>query len=376
MEGYKELLKVAQSDTGLDDFGVDSFREGFEILVDSLCNEANLNAVGEQIMRSQILGHLKQRLQVEDWYRRHPEIEDEQIIAPLFGVSLPRTGSSALSFLLAEDPNARSLVQWQATEPCPPPSTVMGDDDRSTQDPAKLRGGGKSHVPSSATGPTECQFVLGLDFKADIFQAFAKIPTYSEWMMDTDFTSAYLYERRVLKLLQWGFPNRPWRLKCPTHIGYMDNLVSAFPDARFVMTHRDPADVILSVIGVYSDIMGRFTDQVDLPYVAELNVHYWSQAIDRGVTFREQSSGDRFYDIHFRAMHKDPLGEVRGLYQWLGEEVTAEFAAGMTRWWKENEETREPNVRPDPAACKLDMDDVRQRFARYNERMERWTNVV
>ena len=73
-----------------------------------------------------IVNLLSQRLQIEDWYRRHPEIDDEPIEAPLIGLGLPRTGSTALSFLLAEDPHARSLRRWEATQPCPPPSTVDG----------------------------------------------------------------------------------------------------------------------------------------------------------------------------------------------------------------------------------------------------------
>ena len=101
---------------------------------------------------------------------------------------------------------------------------------------------------------------MALDFKSHIFQAFAQIPSYSDWLLDADLTSTYLYERRVLKLLQWRCPAQPWRLKCPTHLVYLEHLNRAFPDARFVMTHREPSEVMLSVIDVYCDIAGKFTD--------------------------------------------------------------------------------------------------------------------
>jgi hypothetical protein len=123
-------MAEARAQTGLDDFGDDSFREGLEILVRSLRNEAQLNATGEAFVYPRIAGHLAQRLQVEDWYRRHPEIDDVPVVAPLIGLGLPRTGSTALSFLLAQDPNIRYLRQWESSQPCPPPSTVEGPDPR------------------------------------------------------------------------------------------------------------------------------------------------------------------------------------------------------------------------------------------------------
>ena len=125
-----ELMAGAVEHTGLDDFGDDCFREGLEILVGALRDEARLNDRGEGFVYARIGMHLRQRLQVEDWYRRHPEIDDEAIERPLFGLGLPRTGSTALSFLLAQDPHIRYLRSWESGEPCPPPSTVQGDDPR------------------------------------------------------------------------------------------------------------------------------------------------------------------------------------------------------------------------------------------------------
>src|SRR6476661_8622584 len=109
-----ELLAIAQERTGLDDFGDASFREGLEVLVHALRTEAKLNSVGEIVIPELILKHLGQRLKIEDWYRRHPDIADEPIVAPLIGLGLPRTGSTALSALLAEDPHARSLLRWES----------------------------------------------------------------------------------------------------------------------------------------------------------------------------------------------------------------------------------------------------------------------
>jgi len=371
VSAHEDLMAAAVAQTGLDRFGDDSFREGLEILVRSLREEARLNARGEAFLYPRIVGHLAQRLQVEEWYRRHPEIDEVPIEAPLFGLGLPRTGSTALSFLLAKDPNVRYLRMWESSQPCPPPSTVRGQDPRITQ--ALEKAGTRAHVPVDIQGPMECLDLLALDFKTHIFLAFAKVPSYAEWLLDTDATSAYRYERRVLKLLQWGEPRQPWRLKTPAHVLFLPHLDQAFPDARFVMTHRDPTDVMLSVADVYADIAGVLTDHLDRLYLGRLNVEHWSVGMERVMKFRDTGADARFYDIDFRAMQADPIGEVRRLYDWLGEPVTAEFESGMRRWWAENAENREPAPRKDPAEFGLDLDWIRPLFAEYVARSQRWT---
>ncbi len=380
MEPSEDLLAAAETETGLSDFGDDSFREGLERLVASLRKEAALNAVGRKGVRRLLVGLLAQRLQVEDWYRRHPEIDDERIDAPLFGVGLPRTGSTALAFLLAEDPTVRYLRRWEAPEPCPPPSTVVGPDPRiaraeaQTALQARVTPRLAALVPFSATGPYECQDLMGLDFRSTYFQAYAHVPSYASWLLrETDLGSTYRYVRRVLKLLQWGAPTRPWRLKNPSHLLFLPALDAAFPDARFVMTHRDPADVLLSVADTYAEVAGMFSDDVDRRYLGALNVEHWSVGMERALAFRDAGNDPRFYDMHFAAVQRDPIGEVRGLYAWLGEPVSEAFEAGMRRWWREHAESRAPNVHPDPADFGLDLAEIRPLFAAYVERMARWT---
>jgi Sulfotransferase family len=365
-------MAAARAQTGLDDFGDDSFREGLEILVRSLRDEARLNATGEAVIYPRLVAHLVNRLQIEDWYVRHPETADVPLDAPLFGLGLPRTGSTALSFLLAQDPDVRYLRQWESSQPYPPPSTVEGPDPR-LRAVAGEQVGTREHVPSDVNGPMECLDLMALDFKTQMYHAFARIPTYAAWVTDADLTSTYEYERRVLKLLQWGEEPRPWRLKTPAHMLWIEYLVRAFPDARFVMTHRDPTDVLLSVAGVYADIGGTFTDDLDRDYIGRLNLEQWSTGIERVIKFRQDGSDERFYDIDFRAMQADPIGEVRGLYGWLGQPVSEQFEAGMRQWWEANAARREASQHSDPAAYGLDLDQVRPRFADYVIRSARWT---
>jgi hypothetical protein len=383
METVDELLAAAQTETGLDDFGADSFREGLDRLVHSLQTESDLNELGALVLKMRIVGALKNRLHVEDWYRRHPEIDDVVITAPLFGLGLPRTGSTALSFLLAEDPNTRSLATWESGEPCPPPSTGLNVAERIAQAEMGLAAQDavtprlRYLLPASATGPMECLELMGLDFKTQIYNPMASIPSYARWLDDVDMRSAYAYEKRVLKLLQWGEPARPWRLKTPVHLLFLDALDDVFPDARFVMTHRDPTQVMVSVSDLFSEFRAMMNNHVDLHQIGADNVAEWSLAMDRAIAFRDKGDNEsRFYDMDFRAMQRDPIGEVRKLYDWLGEPMTSEFEAGMQRWWHENGEKREKNEHPEPATFGLDLDEVRPRFADYVQRMSGWTGAT
>jgi hypothetical protein len=218
---------------------------------------------------------------------------------------------------------------------------------------------------------------MALDFRAHYFPAFAHLPSYTAWLLDADLTPTYRYERRVLKLLQWGEPvRRPWRLKCPSHLLWLDDLAAVFPDARFVMTHRDPTDVMVSVADLYCEVQGQFSDGVDPHYLGRLNVEQWATGMDRVLAFREEHGDERFYDIDFRAMQGDPVGEVRALYAWLGEPVSDEFASGMERWWHESNDERDENVHPDAAAFGLDLGEVRRRFATYTARAQEWTGQM
>ena len=373
MLSVNEVEDAAASKTGLSDFGEPSYREGLGLLLKSLGAEARLNGRGEAFIYQRIIGYLGQRLQVENWFRRHPEIDELPIAAPLIGLGLPRTGSTALSMLLAQDPGVRYLRKWESSQPCPPPSTVQGVDPRIPPDKGEMIGT-RYHVPTDTHGPMECHELMALDFKSHLFQSFAQVPSYSEWLIEkADLESTLSYQKRVMKLLQWGEPAKPWRLKCPSHVLWLGAVHSAFPDAKYVMTHRDPTDVILSVADLYADIIGSFTDDIDRCYIGRLNVEHWSLGMDRALRFRANGADDRFYDIDFRAMQADPIGEVKGLYAWLGEPVGDEFESRMQSWWTRAAAEREPSSHADPVEFGIELDAVRPRFATYVDHAVRWT---
>jgi Sulfotransferase family len=334
-----------------------------------------LNEVGEQVFADQIIGYLVNRLEVERWYARHPEIDEQEIVTPLFGLGLPRTGSTALSFLLACDRSRRSLRTWEAAQPCPPPETATEDTDpRIAISAAAIE---VSHqmfpdfvgmLPSSPTGPQECILVTALDFRSPVFEGMALVPTYTKWLLSCDMEPAYRYHKRVLKLLQWRCPPTRWWLKSPAHMASIDALDAVYPDARFVMTHRDLGRVLPSVCGVKRALMTPVTTHQDLPALGRHETAFWAESLRRTIAFRDAGREARFFDVGFDELERDAIGAMARLYGAMGDELTAETRDRMATWWNENTTDRRQGARPAPAAFGLDTGELRKEFAFYHER--------
>jgi hypothetical protein len=376
MSHVTTLIERARQQTGLDDFGDDGFREGLNILVTALEREARLNDMGRLAMDGQITDLLANRLQIEHWYQKHPEIDAEEITAPLIGLGLPRTGSTALACLLGEDPAARSLRTWESMWPCPPPDAATVQNDprlaqaaQSMQRRARLFPRMTAMLPSTATSPTECQLLMGHDFKSQIFQAFVHIPSYVGWLNhQADLAPTYRYVKRVLKLLQWRCPPQRWRLKNPSHSLFIGALNQVFPDARFVMTHRDPGSVIPSVADLYYELHKAYSDTVDMVAIGLETRAFCELAMHRMIAFRDAGNNARFFDIDFAPFQKDPFPILEKLYAFLGETLSPEARAGMAQWRRDKPVADQAYERTDPALFGLDQAALREKFRFYADR--------
>jgi hypothetical protein len=379
-----ELIDRARIATGLDNFGDDGcvndggFREGLERLVASVDAEARLNAVGEAAFAGQAIMLLSRRLEVEDWYRRHPEIDEQEIVAPLMVLGLPRTGSTALHCLLAEDPAVRVLRSWEAMFPCPPPETATAANDpriavmealMAQRD--KMTPRMRQMVPTSATSPTEDQLLMAHDFKSQIFQASFHIPSYVEWFNnEADLVPTFHYVKRVLKLLQWRCPPHRWRLKTPTYALFIKALDTVFPDAHYCMTHRDVASVVPSGADLFYEMGKINTDTPDRHWMGQVNLECAELGMRRMIAFREAGNEHRFFDIHFAPFQKDPFPVLEQLYAFLGEEFTPEARARMAAWRSDTPRDKHGAHEYDPADFGLDRAAIRERFRFYSDRFK------
>ncbi len=328
-------------------------------------------------MIDQIVGLLVNRLEVERWYALHPEIDEQEIVAPLFGLGLPRTGSTALSFLLASDNARRSLRTWEAGAPCPPPETATEYSDpriAATQAGIDMTNemfpGFFGMLPTSATGPQECILLMAFDFRSQLFEGMARIPTYSSWLLACDMEPAYRYHRRVLKLLQWRCPPERWWLKTPAHMQSIAALDRVYPDARFVMTHRDVGKVLPSVCALFESLSNVLTDHPDPLAIGTHNATLWRHSLQRLIAFRDSGNEARFFDVSFGAVQSDPMAAVEQLYAELGDDLSSEARRRMQDWWAESSKGRSGPHNFRAETFGLDPATLREQFAFYYERFD------
>lgn len=337
------LLDAARRTTGLDDFGDLTFRAGLHVLLESLAREAKLNAIGDLAHEALIGGYLRERLRIEDWYRRHPEIAQQEIGGPVFVTGLPRTGTTALSHLLASDPDTRALQMWESQEPTPPPerATYLTDpriaaaDERNAffrGDPDFLR-----MYDGTATSPTENIDLLGQHFATQHFEGMAHVPGYVRWWLDDcDMVPAYRHHERVLKLLQWRCPPSRWFLKSPPDLACLDAFVTVYPNARIVWTHRDPATVLASVCKLIWIVRRMQTEHVDVHELGREQLALWSTGVRRALAFRRRIGEERFADVFMHDLVARPIETVAQLYERIGLPFTAAAESAMRAWSAEH----------------------------------------
>jgi hypothetical protein len=174
-----------------------------------------------------------------------------------------------------------------------------------------------------------------MTFRTAHFDGMARVPSYTDWVIDCDMTPAYEYHRRTLRLLQWHCPPRLWHLKTPVHLLALDALVAAYPGARFIWTHRDPAEVLGSVCSLIAYTRSWVSDRQDPAELGIEQLAVWSEAVRRGTAFRDQHP-DRFADVQFFDLNADPVGAVGRAYKQIGLELGDDASERMRAWAEAN----------------------------------------
>ncbi len=367
------LVGEARRSTGLDDFGDGGWREGLDRLVAALNDEADLTEGGEDIMRLRLGMLLANRLRVTEEVRAHPAIVDEVIEGPLVIVGLPRTGTTALSNLLAADPQIRSLRLWESSDPVPPPEAATQASDPRID---AARSGLEAMYDAfpkmrslhfqSPTGPTECQDLLGMEFRTAHFDGMARVPSYVEWVVDSDMHGAYRTHRQVLQLLQWRCPPTLWHLKTPVHMLALDDLYAAYPTAKFLWTHRDPTAVLGSVCSLIEYVRSWVSDRDDAVELGRDQLDLWTEAVGRAMDFRARVGDDRFADVEFDALQTRPVDALEQAFGHLGIAM-GDGRAAVEAWAAAHPPGAHGVHEFDIGAFGLDADEVRGRFAVYLE---------
>src|SRR5215510_2269741 len=315
------LMAAAQRRTGLSDWGDEGFREALRRLLDAYERTAKVHLLGRLAIRRECLRLLSNRLRIQDELKRCPRIEQTPVRKPLVIVGLPRTGTTVLHHLLAQDPSARVPRLWELLQPSPPPcpGTVATEPRRKQAEQMIRRALAlaphfQALHPLSATGPEECVFLFQHTFMSVVFEAYGEVPDYITWLLQQDLTPAYRYYQQQLQVLQWRWPGDHWVLKSPHHLFFLDVLLTVFPDACVVQTHRAPATALASLCSLMATTRSLYSQCVAAQRLGAQCLATWGTALDRMLSVRAAADPARFYDLQYEDLLADPMEAVPRIY--------------------------------------------------------------
>jgi Sulfotransferase family len=328
-----DLIETAKRRSGLDDFGEGEFLDALSRLLDSCQDEAQLNLIGKIALKTDVLETLCARLQMERDRQLYPDIARHEIREPLFIVGLPRSGTSVLHRLLAADPEHRSPLMWEVRSPSPP---TRDDEKRRIQRARQSCNFVNWLAPTfryvhtvGPEVPQECVSLMTPTFLSDQFDAMYYVPSYRAWFFRQDLRPAYEYHRRFLQHLQFRRAARRWILKAPTHMFAVPALLSVYPDALFVQTHRTPVDSMASVSSLVTILRSAFSDAVDSSTVSREAIHYWSETMKKFLPERDRLANNRICDIQYDEIRREPIRAVRRIYEYFGWSLSHEAERRM-----------------------------------------------
>ncbi|MBW2445540.1 MAG: sulfotransferase [Deltaproteobacteria bacterium] len=318
------LLDAAREATGLSDFGVGPWREGFDTLLDAYNEESNLNPFGRFMVEGMLGGILQSRLQLEKAFHDEPALHDVKIERPIFILGLPRTGTTALHFLMGQDPDRQVLEYWLAAAPGPrPPRDAWAGDPRFKAAAQGLKltywldPGLRAIHNLTPEGPEECRHLFLQTFVDHTFDANANIPSYTKWFDGQDMRPAYERHRDILRFIGSSTPGRQWVLKYPAHMRNLDALLEVYPDACFIQTHRDPAEVIPSVCSLVTGWRGIHEDTLDFEAIGRWQLELYAGWVENTMRVREERGSDRSAtlggsrSLDGRLVWQEPPGQTR-----------------------------------------------------------------
>lgn len=368
------LLARARRESRLDDFGDMEFVEPLSILVREFEAVANADATGHQVMAQLILASLANRLRIREALRDRPEIADQPIVAPLFIVGLPRTGTTLLQGLLASLGYLRTPRRWETYLPPAPPALAT-----KRQIKAQIRFTEKE--VGAATGlspqlmaaheigaelPEECNPLLMTSFRALFFGLMFECPEYREYIYRTRFAHAYEWHRRHLQVLAFGQPETTWSLKSPVHLASLDGLLDTYPDARVIFTHRDPREAVASMAGLTARLRMLMSPMLDKHELGRQLLGTLAAMQEAGERTRDHwpARAPPFFDLRYRDLVRDPLATVRAVLRHFGlpdDDVVEDRIRGYLR---ENAQHRHGQHQYSLAEFALEEREIRAIFPR------------
>ena len=363
---------------GLTDTGEPQFREGLERLCASLEEEGRLNAIGRMIARERIILSTVNRMNYLEDRRQNPSIAEQRIVAPIVVVGMPRTGSTMLHDVLAQDPASRAPLTWETMFPSPPPEPATFETDPrieacdatfpdvDAQIPAF-----KAMHPMGARLSQECVTTMADTMVSPLFHNQFRVPAYQDWVDDeADFAKVYEFHEWQLQHLGWKVMRDRWVLKTGAHMWGLSHLLDRYPDARIVFTHRDPVKSMTSYASLTSLVRSMGSDEVDPLEIAEDWTARIKKMLERSMAVRDEHDHPQaqFFEMYFQDFVKDQFGVVERIYEAFDLPLSGEAADRMKTFIADNPKDKHGIHRYAPEEYGVDPDRIRESFRLYMER--------
>jgi hypothetical protein len=363
------LIAEARRRTGLEDFGPNRFDEPLRVMLGALRDEGNLtDAAFAGNLQAQVRS-LMLTLQMQDFFKRHPEIAEQEVVAPVVIIGLQRTGTSKLFRNIAADPQWNVLYTWQALNPIPPAGWEPGQPDRRIAEAEawceQQRHLAKAHL-FEARAPEMEALLMAQTFMLNGGPLL--IPSHQKWLETADFAPMYRHLRRQLQFLQWqnrSPAGRRWILKSPPHLMSLDALLAVFPDVKLVMTHRHPKSSVGSMFKLAELSQEPVARSIDRPRIRDNWLRIMSRSIENFMRLRERLGSEAFIDVSFRDLVGDPLPAIRRIYEFAGAPYTHETEEAAAAWHRDNPQHSEGKFEYDLADFSMTDEDVERVFEKY-----------
>ena len=373
------LVAAARRQSGLHDLGADFdhavTRESLRRLLASLDGEAALHPFGRLVIRGTLVKSLVTRLRLEQLSREHPELPELPVERPVFIAGLARTGTTLLHRLLGCEPRLRPLLSWEGLSPAPLPGPAAppGRPDprvrlaqRSERALRYLAPDFFAIHPVEADGLEEDVLLQDGSFMSPTVDATLPVPTYSAWLHASNQRPMYRYFRHLVQLLLWQRPGI-YLGKTPHHLENLPTLLDVFPDARVIVTHRDPAKVVPSFCSMMAHARRLFSDDVNLFDVGRQFHAKQLKGVRDAMKARQSLPGEAFLDVHYAELMADPLKEIRRIYDFLGYELSPETLELMSAYRTANPKDMRGAHRYRPEDFGLAREQLDADFAAYRE---------
>lgn len=350
---------------------------GLRELVRSINEEAQPNSFGALAVKSLFERTLHGRLMIEQELTKNPEIEESEIKEPVFIIGMPRTGTTILHALMHEDPAHRSPLAWECLlpYPVPKPESFYDNDQLKTVTkefkqlfklvPDFLR---KHYMASDS--PQECLSINAFDFNSFQTSAQLYIPSYMDWFAHrADKLNTMRFHKRFLQYLQSGGVKADrWLLKSPVHLMRLPEIFEVYPDAKIIMTHREPTKVVTSAASLVSSVRSLYSDHEDPIRTGHEQADLWSEYFDRFIESRKiLNKEDQIIDLKFDDFVTDQVSIVKKIYDRFSWELSDTALANFKKFLELNPKDKNGVHYYTLADFGLNKEGVNSKFIKYND---------